>query len=113
LVAAFRATLEETISADLLLHVVDISHARSEDQIAAVNEVLHELGVDAKPTITVMNKSDRVKDTFRLRELVAQRPNHIYISALTGDGLPQLKAKIEQVLEREERRASQRADASC
>jgi GTPase len=113
LVAAFRATLEETIIADLLLHVVDISHPRSEEQIAAVNEVLEQLGMAGKPTVTVMNKSDRVKDTFRLRELVAQRPNHIYISALTGDGLPQLKAKIEQVLEREERRAAQQADASC
>jgi GTPase len=113
LVAAFRATLEETIVSDLLLHVVDISHPRSEEQIAAVNEVLQELGVASKPTVTVLNKIDRVKDTFRLRELVAQRPNHIYISALTGDGLPQLRAKIEQVLEREERRAAQRADASC
>jgi GTP-binding protein HflX len=106
LVAAFRATFEETMLSDLLLHVVDISHPRSEEQITAVNEVLESLELAHKPTITVMNKSDQVKDTFRLRELVAHRPDHIYISALTGDGLPQLKAKIEQVLEREERRAA-------
>jgi GTP-binding protein HflX len=106
LVAAFRATMEETLLADLLLHVVDISHPRAEAQIEAVNEVLASLELSEKPTITVLNKSDQVKDTFRLRQIVASRPDHIYISALTGDGLPQLRAKIEQVLARAGRRAS-------
>jgi 50S ribosomal subunit-associated GTPase HflX len=76
-----------------------------------VNEVLASLELAERPTITVLNKSDRVKDTFRLRQIVASRPDHIYISALTGDGLPQLKAKIEQVIERAERKAREAASS--
>jgi GTP-binding protein HflX len=105
LVAAFRATLEETEEATLLLHVVDASHPRMEEQMAAVHTVLQELGVDDKPTITVLNKSDRVRDTFMLREFVANHHDAAYISALTRDGLPHLLDKIQQVLDREEQHA--------
>jgi GTP-binding protein HflX len=100
LVAAFRATLEETEDAALLLHVVDASHPRREEQMAAVHAVLKELGVDDKPTLTVLNKSDQVRDTFALRDYVAHHHDSVYISALTGDGLPQLLDKIQDVLER-------------
>jgi GTP-binding protein HflX len=110
LVAAFRATLEETIEADLLLHVVDASHPRMREQIDAVFTVLEDLGVAGKPVVTVLNKIDRVKDTYRLREMVAQERDAVYISALTGDGLPQLLQKIEQVLAREKRRELVPAD---
>jgi GTP-binding protein HflX len=110
LVAAFRATLEETVEADLLLHVVDASHPHMREQIEAVFTVLEDLGVAGKPTVTVLNKSDQVKDTYRLRDIVAHERDTIYVSALTGDGLPQLKQKIQQVLEREERRALVAAD---
>ena len=59
LVEAFKATLEEVVQADLLLHVVDISHPQAEEQIAAVNAVLEEIGAEEKPTIMVFNKMDR------------------------------------------------------
>jgi GTP-binding protein HflX len=110
LVAAFRATLEETIEADLLLHVVDASHPHMREQIDAVFTVLEDLGAAGKPTIMVLNKSDLVKDTYKLRDMVAHERDAIYISALTGDGLPQLLQKIQQVLEREKRRELVPAD---
>lgn len=112
LVAAFRATLEETVEADLLLHVVDASHPRMREQIEAVFTVLEDLGVAGKPMITILNKSDQVKDTYRLRDIVARERDTIYVSALTGDGLPQLRQKIQQVLEREQRRELVAADNS-
>jgi GTPase len=110
LVAAFRATLEETVEADLLLHVVDASHPRMREQIEAVFTVLEDLGVAGKPILTILNKSDQVKDTYRLRDIVAHERDTIYVSALTGDGLPQLRQKIQQVLEREKRRELVAAD---
>src|SRR5260370_26471991 len=60
LVEAFKATLEEVVQADLLLHVVDASHPQAEEQIAAVNSVLNEIDAGEKPTIMVFNKIDRV-----------------------------------------------------
>src|SRR5204863_146677 len=62
LVASFKATLEETRQARLLLHVVDASNPTAEDQIAAVNRVLEEIGCAGKATLLVLNKVDRVKD---------------------------------------------------
>src|SRR6185369_10663649 len=60
LVEAFKATLEEVVQADLLLHVVDVSHPQAEDQIAAVNAVLEEIGAAQKPTLMISNKLDRI-----------------------------------------------------
>jgi GTP-binding protein HflX len=60
LVEAFKATLEEVVRADLLLHVVDISHPQAEEQILAVNAVLEEIGAAGKPTLMVFNKTDRL-----------------------------------------------------
>jgi GTP-binding protein HflX len=110
LVAAFRATLEETVEADILLHVVDASHPHMREQIDAVFTVLEDLGAAGKPMVTVLNKSDLVKDSYKLRDIVAHERDAIYISALTGDGLPQLLQKIQQVLEREKRRELVPAD---
>jgi len=62
LVEAFKATLEEVVQADLLLHVVDISHPQAEEQIAAVNAVLAEIGAGEKSTIMVLNKMDRLNN---------------------------------------------------
>jgi GTP-binding protein HflX len=109
LVAAFRATLEETVESTILVHVVDASHPQMEAQIEAVLDVLEELGIAEKPIVTVFNKSDRVANTYRLRELVAEHPDSVYISALNGDGLPQLLEKIGAVLDREERCQAERA----
>jgi len=102
--------VEETIEADLLLHVVDASHPQMREQMEAVFTVLEDLGAAGKPTITALNKSDLVKDTYRLRDIVAHERDTIYVSALTGDGLPQLLKTIQQVLEREKRRELVPAD---
>ncbi len=61
LVEAFKATLEEVVQADLLLHVVDLSHPLAEEQIAAVNTVLAEIGAGGKPTVMVFNKIDKLR----------------------------------------------------
>ena len=88
LVEAFKATLEEVVQADLLLHVVDSSHPQVDGQIAAVNEVLREIGAAEKPTLMVFNKVDRL--THRLPKL----PNAIAISAKNGTGLPELMEEL-------------------
>ncbi|MCC2671540.1 MAG: GTP-binding protein HSR1-related protein [Armatimonadetes bacterium] len=110
LVAAFRATLEETVQADVLIHVVDASSPEMEGQMEAVIDVLTELHIQDKPIVTVLNKIDLVKDTFALREMVANHPDTVYISALTGDGLKQLLLTVERVLAHAERRKRQDAD---
>ncbi len=98
LVVAFRATLEEVTDADFLIHVVDASHPDMESQIDSVNEVLSELDAETKPAVMVFNKSDLVVDQYSLRNLVANTPNSVYISALSGEGLPQLMSVIQSVL---------------
>lgn len=104
LVAAFRATLEETVQSDVLLHVVDASSPEMEEQMDAVMDVLTDLHIQDKPIVTVLNKIDLVPDTSKLREMVANQPDTVYISALTGDGLKQLLLTIERVLAHAERR---------
>jgi GTP-binding protein HflX len=94
LVAAFRATLEETIEADFLVHVVDSGHPHREMQRQAVLEVLESLGAAEKPIVTVFNKSDLFRDQYELRELVAVTPNSAYISAQTAEGIPHLMDRI-------------------
>ncbi len=92
LVAAFRATLEETRQADLLLHVVDASHPRWLDQERAVQETLAEIGADSQPSLIVYNKIDRLPATARL-----ELPG-VAISAATGEGIDQLRGAIAQLL---------------
>jgi len=101
LVEAFKATLEEVVQADLLLHVVDLSHPKAEEQIQAVNAVLAEIGAGEKPTIMVFNKMDRLKGTTGgtgangvLHRLLEQHPHAVSISASTGDGLSTLLAEL-------------------
>jgi len=98
LVASFKATLEETRQAKLLLHVVDASSPQAEEQIAAVNEVLEELGCDKRPTILVLNKVDRVTDRSYLDVLKAHHPKAVAVSALTGEGLDDLRDAVIEVL---------------
>ncbi len=99
LIAAFRATLEETIEADFLIHVVDASHPHREVQQQAVLDVLEELGAGDKPTITVFNKADLVHDQYALRELVVNTENSAYISAISAEGMPYLMERIVKTLE--------------
>ena len=90
LVAAFKATLEEVLEADLLLHVIDVSHPEAEAQIAAVNVVLEELSATDIPMFMVFNKIDRLKSDEELHLLQCQYPEALPISAQRGDGIPAL-----------------------
>ncbi len=101
LIAAFRATLEEVLEADVILHVRDISHAETESQAADVDRVLDDLGVDElrrSLIIEVWNKIDLLDDEQRrARELQAQRnPSRVLVSAATGEGIAELLAAIEE-----------------
>ncbi len=97
LVAAFKATLEELGEADLLLHVVDASQPRVREQMAAVHDVLRELGLSAKPTLVVLNKIDRLdQDDGFVRQM--QSEGAIPISALAGGGVNALLGRVDGVL---------------
>ncbi len=98
LVAAFRATLEEITEADLIVHVVDITHKNVQEQVATVLQVLAELEATEQPIITALNKIDRLPVPDAERILMADLPNSVPISALTGEGLPVLTARIEEIL---------------
>ena len=103
LVAAFRATLEEVASADLILHVRDISHPDSEAQAADVEAVLASLGLDeegAPPRMEVWNKTDLLKgDALAQRLAEAGRKEHVVaLSALSGEGVDRLRNAIAEEL---------------
>ncbi len=93
LVAAFRATLEEVVQADLLLHVIDASHPRCQEQSDAVFRVLDELGAADKPVIPVYNKIDRL-DNPHFKERLLRLPDSVAISALGGAGITDLLERI-------------------
>jgi GTP-binding protein HflX len=95
LVEGFAATLEETLSADLVLHVLDasVSDEELDEMAAAVEDVLHEIGADELPVEVVLNKVDAV-DPLGRRRLANRFPGSLQISALTGEGLPELRARI-------------------
>jgi GTP-binding protein HflX len=98
LVEAFKATLEEVVEADLLIHVVDVSHPQAQDQIAAVNAVLEEIGAEGKPTVMVLNKVDRLENKEGLQRCAQVYPHAVAVSAVTGEGLTELLAEIGSVL---------------
>jgi len=100
LVEAFKATLEETVLADLIVHVVDASepeHQRRE-AIAAVNSVLEEIGADSAQRLLVLNKVDLL-DPDDARELGIEEPSATMVSATTGEGLEQLRDRIGDAFE--------------
>ena len=96
LVAAFRATLEETIHADLLLHVVDASSPARMDQIDQVNEVLKEIGADHIPQLLVWNKIDAAELSPVLERGEYDRITRVFVSARTGAGLDLLRQAISE-----------------
>ncbi|MEP0848674.1 MAG: GTPase HflX [Phycisphaerae bacterium] len=112
LVASFRATLEEAIHADLLLHVADASNNESEEQILAVNGTLSAIGAAGRPTLLVMNKLDRVDDETVLPMLRRQHPDAIFVSAARGDGLDVLRAAVEEHLLGQQQRVTLSLPAS-
>ncbi len=89
LVEAFHSTLEEVVDADVLVHVVDGSAYDAEDEIAAVHDVLREIGADAVPEMLVVNKSD-VADPRAVQDLLATHSGAVSVSAATGDGVDAL-----------------------
>jgi GTP-binding protein HflX len=93
LVEAFRSTLEETGSSDLLLHVVDAAQPDPEAQMDAVTKVLGEIGASQIPTILAFNKRDLVSDADAA-VLAARHPDAVFISAARGDGLDDLLATL-------------------
>jgi GTP-binding protein HflX len=97
LVAAFKATLEELEDAQLLLHVVDVSHPHAREHMSAVYHVLEELGLEDRPVLMVMNKIDRLAEPNGLqRELGLE--GGVAVSARTGEGLDTLLARIGDAL---------------
>ena len=102
LVAAFQSTLEEVTFSDFILHLVDISAPSWEVQRDSVIETLTRLKAVDKPTITVFNKIDAIDDPAIRRELVAEFPNSVAISATTGEGMNDLlnaiKRQVEELL---------------
>lgn len=101
LVASFKSTLEEVTEADLLLHVVDVSHPGFEDQIAVVRETLAELNAADRTTLMVFNKVDRLADRGFLGEVAHHHPAHVFISATRGINLMGLKESLVALLQQE------------
>jgi GTP-binding protein HflX len=98
LVAAFRATLEEIREADLLLHVVDITHPNCRAQAQAVQETLDELEVGDLPVVTALNKIDLLADPRTALDWVDDFERAVPVSAVTGVGLSSLRSALEQEL---------------
>jgi GTP-binding protein HflX len=94
LVAAFRSTLEETIQADLLLHVVDASNPNHDDQIAEVNKVLAEIDAAAIPQVLVFNKIDLLDVPPSVERDEYGRITHVFLSAKSGAGLDGLRLAL-------------------
>lgn len=98
LVAAFHATLEEIAEADLLLHIVDISHPNALDQFQAVQETLKEIDANHIPMVTALNKSDRLNHPENAREILESFPKSVAISALAGAGITDLLQLVHEEL---------------
>lgn len=96
LVASFRATLEEAIWADLLIHVADASHERVDTEIAAVEEVLGEIGCGDAERLLVLNKVDRINDPAVRTVLAQKHPSALFCSAKTGRGADELAEEVER-----------------
>ena len=97
-IAAFHATLEEIAEADLLLHVVDVTHPNAHEQAEAVQQTLAELEVEGIPMVTALNKIDRLPDFDPASGPLADFPNVVGISALKRQGFDALLSRIQQVL---------------
>lgn len=96
LIDAFRSTLEEAKYADLILHIVDSSNFAKDSQMDVVYSTLSDLEISGKPIITVFNKCDKASDNWKILDVRAEKT--LYISALKGDGIEELKTVVRQVL---------------
>jgi GTP-binding protein HflX len=102
LVESFHATLEEVLTADLLLHVVDASHPDPMSQVEAVRGVLEQIGAGGKQEITALNKIDRVADRAMLGFLERRLPRPVLVSARTGEGLDRLAEMVAALATRQD-----------
>jgi len=96
LVASFYATLEEVRTADLILHVVDVSHPDAGMHTQSVETVLAEIGAESTPRVLVLNKRDRVEDPLDLRFLARGPEPAVAVSARTGEGIESLELAVEE-----------------
>jgi GTPase len=105
LVAAFRATLEEIVEADVLIHVIDITHPKALEQSLAVESTLAELGARDKPIVIALNKVDQFQKAGDVAppfaQVLANFPHSLAVSAMAGIGLDQLLLRVQEVLQRE------------
>ncbi len=99
LIAAFRATLEEVAAADVLLHVVDISHEKYPEHMKSVQQVLSEIGIEDKKTFTALNKVDRLDPGTPVHRWSDNIADSYPISAKTGEGIPKLLEAIASYLD--------------
>lgn len=104
LVAAFKSTLEEAVQADILLHLIDVSHPMAEEQAATTMEVLKELAASKKPIITVLNKIDQCTDPQRIQRLRFTYRQTVPISALKREGLTELEEMMIEELNKQQKR---------
>jgi GTP-binding protein HflX len=102
LVEAFKATLEESVQADVLLHVIDAAAPDREAHAATTLEVLTEVGAGARPVLTVLNKCDLL-DAYSLNEALARYPGAVAVSATTGQGIPALLEALDGLAARGDR----------
>jgi GTPase len=98
LIEAFKATLEEAVLSDFLVHVLDASHPRVYDFHQTTIRVLGELGADAKRTITVLNKVDLIRDESTLHALRLHFPDGVFVSVRTEEGLKELRHRMADML---------------
>lgn len=100
LIEAFKATLEESASADVLIHVIDLSHRQWKQQMQTVNDIIKELKWDNKTIIHVFNKIDKapLEKKFQIKDV----PHRVFVSAMKGTGLDQLKAEMVKTIDSRE-----------
>ena len=98
LVEAFKATLEETLNADLLLHVIDAASDEREDNIFQVHDVLSEIGADQIPRLEVFNKLDLLEQSPRIDRNADGKPERVWLSAATGEGVDLLLQAVSELI---------------
>src|SRR5438034_1896754 len=98
LIESFKATLEEVSEADLLIHIVDLSHPRVDEQMEAVDAVIKELDAFGKQTLIVFNKIDNLPNRELVDSYLKRFPGSVAISARTGEGVDNLVQALENAL---------------
>ncbi len=110
LVASFKATLEEAVHADLLLHVLDVGHPRARQQYESVREVLTEIGAGDNPEVLLLNKVDTPEGKYQIDEWLALRPDALAISAKDGTGIKPVGAHVFDMIQGTQRRVTLKLD---